>query len=135
MIFRSAILLLLVIVISIGALLAYRGCFAKPRKNISTSIDPEEMTQTAITETSVRIGLYYQRNKKLPARLVDLPARTGYINRITDGWDRELSYAIEGNNRFSLTSLGRDGKTGGAGDDADRCERFRVVHGDVETVR
>jgi hypothetical protein len=96
-------------------------------------ISDRNMTATAIAETSVRIGLYVQRNNKLPADLSVIPLRQGYMNRTTDGWKRPLSYHVEGDT-FTLSSLGRDGVAGGTGDDADCLGKYRVVNGQVEEV-
>jgi hypothetical protein len=93
------------------------------------------MTVTAITETRVRIDIYLANHDgTLPPTLAVLPLRGGYANRTTDGWNRPLIYQIEGDG-FSLTSLGRDGVSGGSGPDADVTEKFRVVDGKLEEVR
>ena len=97
-------------------------------------ISDRNMTATAITETSVRIGLYVQANGKLPADLTVIPTRQGYINRTTDGWKRAFSYHVYGDT-FTLSSLGRDGVVGGTGDDADWLRKYRVVNSQVEDVR
>lgn len=97
-------------------------------------ISPRAMTLTAMTETSVRIGLYYQRNKRLPLNLSVLPVRNGYMNRTADGWKRELIYTIDAGDGFSLGSLGRDGKNGGTGDNADICQQYRLINGEVQQV-
>jgi hypothetical protein len=63
-----------------------------------------------------------------------LPHRDGYANRTTDGWNRSLRYVIDPNGTFVLSSLGRDGKPGGSGDDADVSARFRIVNGEASRV-
>ena len=96
-------------------------------------VSDRDMTATAITETSVRIGLYVQANGKLPPALAVIPVRQNYTNRTTDGWKRPLIYRVEGDS-FTLSSLGRDGIVGGAGDDADWLRKYCVVNGKVEEV-
>jgi hypothetical protein len=59
-----------------------------------------------------------------------LPTRQGYANQITDGWGRTLIYSVNEHGIISLTSLGRDGKTGGQGDDVDMTQRYRTRNKD-----
>jgi hypothetical protein len=92
------------------------------------------ITPSAMTETSVRIEMYYQRNKRLPADLDVLPVRENYANRTTDAWNRPLRYAVDSDDTFTLTSLGEDGAPGGTGDDADVIRKYRVEHGEVQSV-
>ena len=92
------------------------------------------ITPTAMGEMSVRIGLFFERNKHLPPDLNVLPKREGYWNRTTDRWNRPLRYAIDAADAFTLSSLGKDDKPGGTGDNADEIEKYRVVRGGVEPV-
>src|SRR5438105_1136734 len=62
------------------------------------------ITPTAIGETSVRIGLFVERNKRLPPDLSVLAQRQGYWNRTTDRWNRPLRYAPDGEDAFTLSS-------------------------------
>src|SRR5450432_1283522 len=66
-------------------------------------IPPRAMTISAIDETSARIELYFQRNKKLPTDLSMLPLREGYMNSITDGWKHPLMYTIDADDIFTLS--------------------------------
>ena len=93
-------------------------------------VSPLEMTGTAMTETSVRIGMYLKEYGKLPENLDVLPIRPGYINRTTDGWERRLVFHLEAV-QFTLTSFGRDGVPGGIADNADLVTKARVVAGEV----
>jgi hypothetical protein len=88
-------------------------------------IGARDMTATAMGETSYRVQMYVQQNGRLPNDLSVIPTRDGYANRVTDGWNRPLLYSVEGN-IFHLKSFGRDGVTGGTGDDADIVESYRV---------
>jgi hypothetical protein len=87
-----------------------------------------------MTETQVRIGIYLQQNGGLPETFDLLPVREGYLNRTTDAWGRPLNFQIEGD-RFTLTSLGRDGVSGGTGDDADLIREYRVIDGEISEIR
>lgn len=88
------------------------------------------MTDTAITETRVRIDMYMTANGKHPKDLSVLPIRQGYVNRTTDGWGRNLIYDVDNEGIISLISLGRDGKPGGEGDDADIGRYYRTRNKD-----
>jgi general secretion pathway protein G len=96
-------------------------------------IPKKDETITAIDETSVRIGIYYQQNAHLPESLSDLPKRNGYVNKLTDAWDRPLIYKVAGN-EFTLSSLGKDGAIGGEGEDADLVRRYKIVGGVVKEM-
>ena len=92
------------------------------------------ITPTAMVETSVRIGLYFKNNRCLPPSLADLPVRDGYANRTTDAWNRSLHYTIDANDKFTLSSWGRDGQSGGSGEDADISQAYQVVDGQTQRV-
>lgn len=109
----------LMIVLALGlAMLA--GCLAPH------VITPEESTDVAIGETHVRTHLYMLTNRSTPPDLSVLPTRKGYGNRTTDGWGRPLLYSVDENGVITLSSLGRDGKSGGSGADADVVRRYRT---------
>ena len=82
-------------------------------------ISPVEATDTAISETFVRIDLYAKQHGTVPPSLNVLPEREGYANSITDGWGKPLLYEVSDDGRLTLTSYGKDGKPGGTGEDAD----------------
>src|SRR5438067_926238 len=93
-------------------------------------ISPEESTNSAIVETHVRIHIYMLAHREIPSDLPSLPKRDGYANQITDGWGRMLIYLVSDKGVISLTSLGRDGKAGGAGLNADVTKRYRTRNSD-----
>jgi hypothetical protein len=93
-------------------------------------ITPVEMTHTAIGETFYRIQIYAQKYGAVPASLDALPKREGYVNRTTDGWGRPLEYRVRPDGVITLTSYGRDGAPGGAGDDADISVSYRTKRAD-----
>jgi hypothetical protein len=92
------------------------------------------VTPAAMGETRIRIEQYFQRNKQLPEDLSALSPRAGYWNRTTDQWDRPLRYVADSGDSFTLSSLGADGTPGGAGDDADLVQKYRVAQGEVRPV-
>jgi len=98
-------------------------------------IPKSAITPSAMTETSVRIEMYHQRNKRLPPDLTVLPVREGYVNRTADAWGRALIYTIETDDAFTLSSFGEDGATGGTGDNADLIRKYRIERGEVREVR
>jgi len=67
------------------------------------------------------------KEAEVPKSLDVLPRREGYANRTKDGWGRELDYSISGGGILTLKSLGRDGKIGGTGEDADISKSYRTV--------
>jgi hypothetical protein len=96
-------------------------------------IGSRDMTATAMGETSARIGLYAKSKGQLPPDLTVLPVRQGFMNQTTDGWNRPLVYKIEGDT-FSISSFGRDGVAGGAGDDEDMTRNYQLTNGEVTEV-
>ena len=98
-------------------------------------IPKSAITPSAMTETSVRIEMYYQRNMRLPPDLTVLPVREGYANRITDAWGRSLVYTVGAGDAFTLSSLGEDGVSGGTGDNSDLVRRYRIERGEVQGIR
>ena len=100
----------------------------------SDVVPKRAITPSAMTETSVRIEMYYTRNKRLPPDLNVLPVRKGYANRTTDAWGRPLIYVVNGDDSFTLSSLGADGAPGGSADNADLHRKYRVERGAVRQV-
>ena len=98
-------------------------------------IPKSAITPSAMTETSVRIEMYYDQSKRLPPDLSVLPARENYANRTTDAWGRTLIYTVETSDVFTLASLGEDGASGGTGDNADLVRKYRIERGRVQEVR
>ena len=113
------VMLVLVVVVIIGM----------PLVCVET-IPPHSATISAMIETQVRIHMYMTANRDYPRDLSVLPVRNGYANRATDGWERPLIYKVDDEGVISLTSLGRDGKVGGEGDDADIVRRYRTRNDD-----
>lgn len=88
-----------------------------------------DATTAAISETSVRIAMFVEKNGHLPKTLKDLPTRVEHANRTTDAWNHPLVYKIDSENSITLKSLGSDGKPGGNDADADIIVRYELVGG------
>jgi hypothetical protein len=97
-------------------------------------IPPKDNTRSAMTETSVRIGMYLEKNGHLPPDIKSLPIRPDHVNQTDDAWHRPLLYSVEPGNTVVLKSLGADGKPGGTGDDEDLTQRYRIENGRLAEV-
>jgi hypothetical protein len=93
------------------------------------------MTVTSMNETAYRIGMYLRSHGDLPDGISGLPVRDGHLNRTTDGWGKPLVFERTSSNSFTLTSLGRDGASGGNGDDQDIVRRYQVENGEIDAVQ
>jgi hypothetical protein len=91
----------------------------------SERVTPIEETRSAIGETFVRINMYAEANKKLPASIEILPRRAGYANQIIDGWGNKLKYTISKDGLITITSFGADGEPGGVAENADISVSYR----------
>ena len=89
-------------------------------------IPPKAMTISAIGETFFRIGLYAQQSNDIPLSLSVLPRRVGYANQTVDAWRRPLKYEVTPDGVITLSSLGRDGKPSGEGDDEDIAKSYHA---------
>ena len=112
------------------AIVLVSGC-----SSLVDTIPPKSLTLTAMTETSVRIEMYLQKNGRLPPDFKSLPVREGYANRTDDAWHRPLLYIIESGDTVVLKSFGADGKPGGSGDDEDLIRRYKVENGRLDEIR
>lgn len=96
------------------------------RYDINHVITSTEITYSSIGETIYRIDIYMKKNNAIPESLSILPKRDGYMNRITDGWGRPLTYSISEDGVIKLTSFGKDGKLGGFADDSDITKSYKT---------
>jgi hypothetical protein len=87
-------------------------------------IPPRDLTATRKWVIKRRILQFAQSHNQLPYSLSDLPIMTGYDNSVTDEWGRVIAYEVSSSGLVTLTSLGRDGKIGGSGKDADMVATF-----------
>ena len=96
----------------------------------------EEVPDDAVTRgrmrvTQRRILNYYSTTGKLPRSLTDLPPDSVAVdNSTTDGWGKNISYRVVGDQVF-LESMGRGGKPGGAGQDQDIILVFNPAHSEM----
>jgi len=95
------------------------GCF-RPMYNYGDDGPPRGRTNSAIHITEERIQMFWNEHGRLPSSTSELPDRPDKSNRTTDGWGRELGWAQIDEKTIRLSSLGKDGKPGGRGDDEDR---------------
>ena len=90
-------------------------------------ISKRELTVSAMTETLVRIDLFFKDQRRVPESLAALPKRAGYTNSTTNGWGHDLQYSVDADGVLELRSLGADGTPGGSGDDADLSWKFHTM--------
>jgi hypothetical protein len=87
-------------------------------------IPPRALTATRMWGVKRRILQFAHSHNQLPYALSDLPIMTGYDNSVSDEWGRLIAYKVSSSGSVTLTSLGRDGKIGGSGKDADMVATF-----------
>jgi len=100
------------------------GVFAFMALDDFIGIPPRALTATRMWGIKRRVLQYAHSHNQLPHGLSDLPVMAGYDNSIYDEWGRAFSYEILPAGDVRLTSLGRDGKIGGSGKDADFVATF-----------
>lgn len=89
-------------------------------------IPPTALTRTRTKVIGMRIREYWRINHRLPESLADLPkVEENRDGSTDDGWGRAIRYEKKGA-AVTLTSLGKDGRPGGEGEDADIREAFTV---------
>jgi len=89
-------------------------------------IPAPDMTRSRIGGFEYRLHDYYAVNHRLPASLSDIPVEANKDNEVVDGWGRPIQYSSNGTT-VTLLSLGKDGRRGGTGEDADIVDTFDVV--------
>jgi uncharacterized protein YceK len=82
-------------------------------------IPPQSQTDLRLRDTYGRIEAFWNQHGKVPAKADELPDVKDHDCSMKDGWGRELQWVSDGATKVTVTSLGRDGKPGGTGDDAD----------------
>ncbi len=116
-------------VVALIAVLLILGEFLIP------TIPPVDLTRTNMTVMAVRAWIYLRKHGCLPQGSADLPTRENYDNSIDDGWGRNIIYMIGPDHTITLRSLGRDGRPGGSGEDADITRFFKVSQEKVTAFR
>ena len=107
-----------IIVVASIAVIAV-GIFAWMALDDFIGLPPRAYTHSGMLLTSRRILRYAHSHNQLPRTLSDLPVMDGYDNSFGDEWGRIYIYEVLPSGDVRLTSLGRDGKVGGSGKDAD----------------
>ncbi len=108
---------------------------------LATKVPPRSSTHGTIWVMKQRILRYARLHNCLPKSLGDLPEIPGKIDWVQDAWGRDIIMSFA-DGKGTLTSLGRDGKPGGTGDDADmtgvfplKNEKGEWADEDVEWIR
>jgi hypothetical protein len=91
--------------------------------SFASKVPPRSSTHGTIWVMKQRILRYARLHNCLPKSLGDLPEIPGKIDRVQDAWGRDIIMSFA-DGKGTLTSLGRDGKPGGTGDDADMTGVF-----------
>jgi hypothetical protein len=90
-------------------------------------IPPYDLTVTRIDGTGVRIEKFVALNGRMPRTLSELPSEPNRDCETTDAWGRPLCWSYDAPAaKFTVWSLGRDGKSGGTGVDEDIYITFDV---------
>jgi general secretion pathway protein G len=90
----------------------------------------QRLTQLKIKEVANLIGQFQLQYNRLPNSLEDLTRCTEVTgqncipvtseDKLVDAWNNKFTYGLEeGGRRYRIKSLGRDGREGGEGADAD----------------
>jgi Type II secretion system (T2SS), protein G len=81
---------------------------------------PRETTLNRMSFTAMRIQMFIGEHGRPPQSLSELPTLKDRDCCLMDAWNRPLEWSYDGTSEeFSISSLGRDGRPGGTGDDAD----------------
>src|SRR5262249_28401156 len=83
------------------------------------TIPPSNLTKSSLIFTYHRIQNFWNEHGRVPATADELPEVADLDCSMKDGWGRNLNWDSDGHNRVRVWSVGRDGKPGGTGDDAD----------------
>jgi hypothetical protein len=108
-------------IILVGLLLSAASCQSLQFVDVIT---PQNNTETGLTLTFDRIQTYWNRHGRVPKNPADLPDLPGRDCEMRDGWGREFHWKSDGKRTVWVWSLGRDGKPGGSGEDADLVITF-----------
>jgi general secretion pathway protein G len=118
----------------IAVLIILGGLMAVIVPRISGAGDQAKVRETKIRMEQVRAGLdlYKLEVGRYPEQLQALVTQPSGVAKwsgpyvkgaeaLKDAWSADFRYTLNGN-KFTLTSLGSDGKDGGSGNDADISE-------------
>jgi hypothetical protein len=116
---RSWIILLAVVVLILGMTPFLVTVMPKRSQGFAVTELQMDAMKNAILE-------YARTQKHEPTRLEDLAEANGGKTHWDDLWGRPLLYRVDGN-VVTITSLGRDGKSGGTGEDSDIIGQFELI--------
>lgn len=91
---------------------------------IVDTIPPQNMTETRLLVTYDRIEKFWNQHGRVPSKPAELAEVKGRDCSMKDGWGRELHWDSDGTSKVKMWSLGREGKPGGTGEDADMVVEF-----------
>ena len=94
------------------------GCCAR--------ISPESETYTSVTLIRNAINEFVAAYGRAPVDLQELARFNPSVTTWKDGWRNPLIYRVDNSGVASLSSLGRDNRPGGAGQDADLLWSFAL---------
>jgi hypothetical protein len=84
-----------------------------------TKIPADSMTATRMYSLKKRAEIYFEKNRKMPQNILDLPNLSDSDNKNLDAWGRQYQLKKESETEVSFLSLGLDGAQGGYGENAD----------------
>jgi hypothetical protein len=102
----------------LGALVLLAAASCQGWQVIDT-IPAKNLTETRLLITYDRIETFWNQHGRVPTKRDQLADIKDRDCSMTDGWGRELHWASNGATKVTVWSLGRDGKPGGTGEDAD----------------
>jgi hypothetical protein len=105
---------------------------------IVDTIPPQNLTETRLLVTYNRIQNFWNEHGRVPTKPAELPDVKNRDCSMADGWGRELNWKSDGTSKVKVWSLGRDGKPGGTGEDADLEVAFvgkQKGQDDLPTIR
>ena len=87
-------------------------------------VPPRSLTAVRMHMLKRKVLRYARQHGELPASVQVLPEMHGYDNSALDAWKRPIIFETSPSGSVTFRSLGRDGKIGGEGDDADIIRSF-----------
>ena len=107
------------------------------RSAASGEISKIDETKTRISIIADRLANYFEANHELPDALADMaefawPSRfrgqaDADLRNYKDSWGNTIQYLKDGDQSFTLVSLGSDNQPGGSNDKADVIRSFDVT--------
>lgn len=95
---------------------------------------PQSRTDLTMRDLAGRIRTAFKQGRSIPADLTTLPEHRRDSVDVNDGWGRPMTARWLVGGTVELLSLGRDGRPGGTGEDADLRGVFDPVADDNEWI-